>query len=70
MIEKSKLKDLKGIKLLSLYRRADEETVSKSSTFRLKFQSETETLSGEEIDQEIAKLKSKLEAELGVAFRV
>lgn len=69
MIEKSKLKDLKAIKLLSLYRRADEETASKSSTFRLKFQSETETLSGEVIDEEIAKLKNKLEAELGVAFR-
>jgi phenylalanyl-tRNA synthetase beta chain len=68
-IGKSKLKDLKAIKLLSLYRRVGDSEVSKSSTFRLKFQSDTETLTGESIDQEIEKLKAKLEAELGVAFR-
>ncbi|MDD9898768.1 MAG: phenylalanine--tRNA ligase subunit beta [Candidatus Melainabacteria bacterium] len=68
-ISKSKLKDLKAVKLHSLYRRADEKEASKSSTFRLKFQSDTETLTGEVIDAEIEKLKSKLEADLGVAFR-
>lgn len=68
-IEKAALKELRNIKLLSLYRRTDTEPVSKSSTFRLKFQSDTDTLNGEEIDQEIARLKSKLLADLGVAFR-
>jgi phenylalanyl-tRNA synthetase beta chain len=68
-IAKSKLKDFKTVKLLSLYRRTEGQEVSKSSTFRLKFQSDVETLTGEVIDQEIEKLKAKLGSEIKVRFR-
>ncbi len=72
LMQKKLSKNLREIKLVSLFRRSVKEatdTKPKSSTFRLKFQSDTETLSGELIDQDVEKLKQSLEKELGVGFR-
>ena len=70
LMKKKLSKDLREVKLVSLFRRSATETAnSKSSTFRLKFQSDTETLSGDLIDQDVEKLKLTLEKELGVGFR-
>ncbi len=72
LMKKKLSKDLREVKLVSLFRRSNKEatdTKPKSSTFRLKFQSDTETLSGELIDQDVEKLKAILEKELGVGFR-
>lgn len=72
-IEKTIKKDFKGSRLVSFFKRpaADGsfQIGSKSTSFRLRWQSPTETLNGEEIDTEIDKLKGLLEKELGVTFR-
>ncbi len=71
LMQKKLPKDLREVKLVSLFRRTNTDAASKakSSTFRLKFQSDTETLNGEAIDQAIEQLKQILEKELGVGFR-
>ncbi len=65
LLTKHTSKDLVQITIVSVYHR---ET-SKSTSFRLKWQSETETLSGELIDKEISDLKALLGQELNVTFR-
>lgn len=69
LMQKKCSKDLRAIKIVGLFRRNNEGQITKSTSFRLKFQSDSETLSGEAIDQEIANLKLALEKELGVSFR-
>lgn len=72
-IQKNSSKDLQNIKLVSLYKRnlkeGDDPLSAKSTSFRLKWQSATETLSGEAIDEEIAKLKALMESKMPVRFR-
>ena len=73
LMKKNGSKDLKTIKLVSLYRRdpksVEDPNAVKSTSFRLKWQSPTETLSGDEVDSEIDKIKSQLEKKLSVTFR-
>ncbi|MCE2929735.1 MAG: phenylalanine--tRNA ligase subunit beta [Candidatus Caenarcaniphilales bacterium] len=66
MISKNSSSSLQSIKLISTYKISDELT---SLSMRLKWQSKELTLSGEEIDTEVNKLKSLLEKELSVTFR-
>ncbi len=68
LLQKYSSKDLQAIKLVSVYDRKTGD-FPKSTSFRLKYQSETETLSGKAIDEEIIRIKSLLEKELGVKFR-
>lgn len=72
-ITKNTSKELQNIKLVSLYKRkleeGDDPLTAKSSSFRLKWQSVSETLSGEAIDQEVAVLKNLMESQLRVKFR-
>jgi phenylalanyl-tRNA synthetase beta chain len=71
VIEKFKSKDLKRLSLVGYYRReaSMDSAAQKSTTFRLKWQSETETLSGDAIDADVVALKALLEKELQVSFR-
>ncbi len=69
IIKKECSKDLQKVSITSLYKRNTEGMASKSTTFRLKWQSANETLSGEDIDKQIEKLKLLLESSLGVTFR-
>jgi phenylalanyl-tRNA synthetase beta chain len=71
VIEKFKSKDLKRLSLVGYYcREASMDALAqKSTTFRLKWQSETETLSGDAIDADVVALKVLLEKELQVSFR-
>lgn len=66
LIKKSCSKDLINIDLVSVYQSNEE---SKSLSFRLKWQSDSETLSGEAIDKEVQSVKDKLEKDLGAKFR-
>lgn len=68
LIKKAASKDLVKISIVSLYQ-ASPETTEKSVSYRLKWQSPSETLSGEAIDKEIQDIKSLLEKELGAKFR-
>jgi phenylalanyl-tRNA synthetase beta chain len=58
-------KDLLSIELVSFYQKAEQN----SSTYRLRWQAEDRTLSGEEIDQQVNNLKNLLEEKLAVKFR-
>lgn len=71
LIKKNFSQDLRKITVVSLYQRDSnyEEKNNKSTSFRLKFQSESDTLTGEEIDKKITELKLLLETKLGVTFR-
>ena len=70
LINKTIKKDFKSSRLVSFFKRSSSsDEPSKSTSFRLKWQSESQTLSGDEIDAEIVKLKSLLEKEHGVTFR-
>lgn len=71
VIEKTKAKNLKRITLTSFFRREKtaEGPARKSTTFRLKWQSDSETLSGEAIDAEVESIKQLLQKELQVSFR-
>jgi len=71
VIEKFKSKDLKRLSLVGYFRREAslDSSAQKSTTFRLKWQSETETLCGEAIDADVVALKALLEKELQVSFR-
>lgn len=68
LIKKNSSKDLVDIKLVSLYK-PDKKSAQQSLSYRLKWQSPSETLTGEFIDGEINKLKGLLEEKLGVKFR-
>jgi phenylalanyl-tRNA synthetase beta subunit len=71
VIEKFKSQNLKRISLVGYYRRevSIDSGSQKSTTFRLKWQSDTETLSGELIDADVVSIKALLEKELKVTFR-
>jgi phenylalanyl-tRNA synthetase beta chain len=71
VIEKFKSQNLKRISLVGYYRRevSVDSGSQKSTTFRLKWQSDTETLSGELIDADVVSIKALLEKELKVTFR-
>ncbi len=60
--------DLINCRLLSRYQKDKSSPISLS--YRLKWQSATETLSGAAIDEAVNKAKNLLERELGVTFRI
>jgi phenylalanyl-tRNA synthetase beta chain len=72
-LQKNASKELQAIKLVSVYRRNlsdfDDPKSAKSTSFRLKWQSSSETLSGEKLDDEIVSLKTLMEKKLPVKFR-
>lgn len=68
LIKKQASRELKSIELVSLYK-PDPKQVEYSSSYRLTWQSENETLTGEVIDEQISKIKNLLEMELEVKFR-
>jgi phenylalanyl-tRNA synthetase beta chain len=72
-LQKNASKDLQAIKLVSVYHRnlseSDDPKSAKSTSFRLKWQSALETLSGEKLDEEIVQLKALMEKKLPVRFR-
>jgi phenylalanyl-tRNA synthetase beta chain len=71
VIEKFKSKNLKNLSLTSFYRpeSSPDGSLQKSTTFRLKWQSDTETLNGSDIDADVVAIKALLAKELQVSFR-
>lgn len=67
LVKKNASKNLTDVKLISLY--IPDNSNQKSISYRLKWQSPTETLSGDAIDAEIVEIKKSLEAKLEVKFR-
>jgi phenylalanyl-tRNA synthetase beta chain len=68
LMKKTASKDLVEITIVSLYKKT-EDAPEKSLSYRLKWQSPTETLSGEAIDKEVEAIKDILSKELGAKFR-
>ncbi len=67
LIKKSCSKDLIKVDLISLYQK--DKDAPRSLSYRLKWQSKTETLTGELIDKEVKSIKEKLISELEASFR-
>ena len=68
LMRKTASQDLVEITIVSLYKKT-EDAPEKSLSYRLKWQSPSETLSGESIDKEVEEIKNKLSKELGAKFR-
>ena len=60
--------ELTSLRLISRFQKDKNSPIALS--YRLKWQSATETLSGEAIDAKVSQIKSLLEAKLGVRFRI
>ncbi len=68
LIKKEAGTDLSAIKLVSRFQKDANSPTSLS--YRIKWQSETETLSGEDLDARIIRIKNLLQEKLGVTFRM
>jgi phenylalanyl-tRNA synthetase beta subunit len=60
--------ELTSLRLISRFQKDKNSPIALS--YRLKWQSATETLSGEAIDAKVSQIRSLLESKLGVTFRI